>query len=187
MTKFIPFFKLYSTYVKDCRRSMTALKQTVAKKKAFKEFLQLEVSDFPTQTRCNCTFGFLQTQRSTVWYLQEAVSGFQLQSLLLAPIERLPQYLQYLATVSSSRSARTAAASCLGGLFANDGLYTEFSSPPTGLDPASQAAITLHGAVMKIQEATDDIATAQRDQVRWVEPRRKWPGFDAERWRGTDA
>eukprot|EP00462_Mataza_sp_D1_P019215 CAMPEP_0175140716 /NCGR_PEP_ID=MMETSP0087-20121206/11680_1 /TAXON_ID=136419 /ORGANISM="Unknown Unknown, Strain D1" /LENGTH=719 /DNA_ID=CAMNT_0016424003 /DNA_START=11 /DNA_END=2170 /DNA_ORIENTATION=+ len=84
MVKFIPFFRMYAHYIKNSRKSLEVL-QVLKDSSKFKAFLTLN----------------------------EKCAGSDLKSLLSTPVNRVPQYLAYLAALHSKVPANTAAAQAL--------------------------------------------------------------------------
>ncbi len=107
MIKHLPFFKLYSHYIQEYRKAQACVDQLVEKKRKFDEFLELN----------------------------ELCAGHALKTLLLAPVCRLPQYLQFLGGILNSA------------------------------DPTSEAAQSVEAAIRAVQSVTDEIAFNLRDQV----------------------
>jgi hypothetical protein len=107
MMKHLPFFKLYSHYIQEYRKAQACVDQLGEKKRKFDEFLELN----------------------------ELCAGHALKTLLLAPVCRLPQYLQFLGGILNSA------------------------------DPTSEAAQSVENAIRAVQSVTDEIAFNLRDQV----------------------
>jgi len=71
MASFIPYFRLYTTYVKSYRKASKRLENLTKKKPKFRDFLELH----------------------------EMVAGMDLGTLLMSPVKRLPQYLAFLGAI----------------------------------------------------------------------------------------
>jgi len=109
MLKFIPFFKLYTQYVQSYKKAYKYLIKQTDKKPNLKNFLDLH----------------------------EMTAGLQLQVLLLIPVTRLPQYLNFLGAI-----------------------HTRITNKQ------SQASIELFKAIGAILSVTESITFHLRDETR---------------------
>lgn len=85
MSQHIPFFKLYTTYIKAQKKAQAAF-ETARLKKRFQQFLQIN----------------------------EECCGHQLAEMLTVPVMRLPQYLRFLGAIHSKMADSDKAAMELG-------------------------------------------------------------------------
>lgn len=106
MIQFIPFFRMYTDYITRKGERQDALEKLPKKTRKFKEFCEVE----------------------------KVVTGVKLKQMLKAPLERLPQYLRFMAQV-----------------------YGTFQ------DKECQAALDIFECIQKIAEVTDAIASKAKD------------------------